>query len=456
MVKTIKCPICGEDILVLEEAKTVQCVCGKKYNNPYYNEISSVDDNRVDNSKETLINLLTLRTSVYGINEEVGKIKSEQYKLQKLQSSNDEMRAAKDREIGGLRMSKRSNDDVVKEYLSNKQSKLKQESQTISENTNKKEHKFTWIFVCVVAGIIGFLVFVIFAGLICNGIVPYPFPFGGDGNIALSACEDAGQKTTAVLNGSTQAFVLGLIVAAGLSILGILGLNLSKTLISTSGSIKQYKVEHQMNNYSSTKEYDIDTKKLIAENEYRNRQIDSEIMQLVTSRDNASKQRLAEINKMQNSIHLLRKNANKFLTAVEQEYNNLLTVSDWENLDYIIYLFVTRRADSMKEALHLLDEQKRTEMIVETLESSSNYLAQHISGAISQLGNNLKTEFEKVNRSLNQIHKDIVAASDRAHNDSVALNHTMLTTQMLMTSFAMQSNEMMSNISSTLKRNTIY
>lgn len=205
---------------------------------------------------------------------------------------------------------------------------------------------------------------------------------------------------------------------------------------------------------------DEDRQRIISQNRSKNKEIDDKINAIDREINNHKANRRKEIANLQVKINVLGKVAGANLTFLENEYGSFLHISDWGNLDYLIYLFVTRRADNMKEALHLLDEQKRTEMIVEAIKSSSQYLAQNISVTINQLGNMLQSEFSNINQSLSQINSSIIASAKQAHADSVAIKQsvltTQMTTQMLMSSFAIQSNAMMSNISGILSRNTKY
>ena len=67
--------------------------------------------------------------------------------------------------------------------------------------------------------------------------------------------------------------------------------------------------------------------------------------------------------------------------TLKGEEGAIVSESDWENLDLIIYYFETGRATTVKEALFLVDRQKQTEAIVKAIENAGNQIAQTIATA---------------------------------------------------------------------------
>ena len=72
--------------------------------------------------------------------------------------------------------------------------------------------------------------------------------------------------------------------------------------------------------------------------------------------------------------------------ALQQEYGALIHNRDWENLDYIIYMLETGRADSMKEALQLVDSERRTERIIEAVKGASKMICSTLAESARRLG----------------------------------------------------------------------
>ena len=63
------------------------------------------------------------------------------------------------------------------------------------------------------------------------------------------------------------------------------------------------------------------------------------------------------------------------VAAVDNTFNDLIDIRDWENLDYILYCLETRRADNMKEALAAVDRQRQTEQIVSAVEAAGKEIS---------------------------------------------------------------------------------
>lgn len=59
-------------------------------------------------------------------------------------------------------------------------------------------------------------------------------------------------------------------------------------------------------------------------------------------------------------------------------FGTILDKRDWENLDLIIYYYETGRADSVKEALQLVDKEKRNDALVEAIGIATNEICQSI------------------------------------------------------------------------------
>ena len=73
-----------------------------------------------------------------------------------------------------------------------------------------------------------------------------------------------------------------------------------------------------------------------------------------------------------------------------QKYAPLLHQSDFDKLDYILYLFDTNRCDTMREALLQLDEQKRNDRIVSSINEAQSYISTNITKSIGALGDNIR------------------------------------------------------------------
>lgn len=74
-------------------------------------------------------------------------------------------------------------------------------------------------------------------------------------------------------------------------------------------------------------------------------------------------------------------NTYSLYVTLKQDYASIISESDWENLDFIIYYFETNRATTIQEALILLDGQKQTEAIVNAVQDAGNLISRTIAGA---------------------------------------------------------------------------
>ena len=85
------------------------------------------------------------------------------------------------------------------------------------------------------------------------------------------------------------------------------------------------------------------------------------------------------------------------------KYAYLLHESDFESLDYIIYLFVSKRSDTMKEALHLLDHEKRANRIVECIFGATNYLVNNLRSIIIEYGTRLEMAIAAISTNISAL-----------------------------------------------------
>lgn len=121
----------------------------------------------------------------------------------------------------------------------------------------------------------------------------------------------------------------------------------------------------------------------------------------VKARDDLKKEINAEknenkrkINECQSSISAIESRNRNYITvsndtlkqlsksiynAAVEKYGSTLDTRDWKYLDYIIYVFETRRADTIKEALAALDKYLQTQEIVAVIKRASDEVAYYIS-----------------------------------------------------------------------------
>lgn len=94
------------------------------------------------------------------------------------------------------------------------------------------------------------------------------------------------------------------------------------------------------------------------------------------------------------------------IDALDDAYSDMIDVRDWQNVDIIIYALETRRAENMKEALVVVDGERRTERLEMAITDAGNAICQSINTGLRRL----QGEMTRCFGILGQI---IVAQTDR-------------------------------------------
>ena len=117
------------------------------------------------------------------------------------------------------------------------------------------------------------------------------------------------------------------------------------------------------------------------------------------------------------SIHS--KQGEEIYNSLVANYSYLLDERDWQNLDLIIYMYETGRADTIKEALHHVDKARQTEQIVQMVSSATQVICGTISRSFQTLENTmikcasiLSAQLSDINSTQNKILRDVSATRD--------------------------------------------
>lgn len=78
------------------------------------------------------------------------------------------------------------------------------------------------------------------------------------------------------------------------------------------------------------------------------------------------------------ALNSLRLEYNAFCDALRREYDDLIDERDWKYTDYIIFALETRRADNMKEALRYVDDEIRSNRMVNAMRQAAAQICQTI------------------------------------------------------------------------------
>ena len=126
-------------------------------------------------------------------------------------------------------------------------------------------------------------------------------------------------------------------------------------------------------------------------------------------------------------------NALKKLTA------SLITERDWGNLDLVIYYFETGRAETIKEALQLVDRQKQTDAIIYAIEQVGNKISNMISTATVALMKTIKYACDEIVDNIRAVNANL---SELTHKVNVISDKTdmLASTAMLQNALLSQAN----------------
>lgn len=112
---------------------------------------------------------------------------------------------------------------------------------------------------------------------------------------------------------------------------------------------------------------------------------------------------------------------NVFYNALKEQFNWLLDERDWQYLDLIIYQIETRRADSVKEALQLVDRELQTERIQRSLGEATQAICHTLARGFSQLQSTINVCCERICSRLDNISNQLDYMSAQMTVQSIQL-----------------------------------
>lgn len=104
-------------------------------------------------------------------------------------------------------------------------------------------------------------------------------------------------------------------------------------------------------------------------------------------------------------------NSNIKASLIEQ-FSNIINISDWRNIDLILFYLQTGRADTVKEALYQLDRQRQAEMIASTIKQATEHICNTINTATANLMCEINNSFSKLCTTINMITHNVVDTID--------------------------------------------
>lgn len=86
-----------------------------------------------------------------------------------------------------------------------------------------------------------------------------------------------------------------------------------------------------------------------------------------------------------------------------RNYNGLLPFSHWKNLDWVIYYVSEAYADTVKEALNLMLQQRQNDRVVQAISSMEKNVSATINRGVSSLKSTMQSGFESISVQLDEI-----------------------------------------------------
>lgn len=105
------------------------------------------------------------------------------------------------------------------------------------------------------------------------------------------------------------------------------------------------------------------------------------------------------------------------ITVLNNTFSDIVDYRDWGNIDYIIYTLETRRADTMKEALQLTDQEKRANRIIEAVRQASAEICRTLDLSIGRLQNDMRMCFNVLNDRMTQQANTILSSVGNLKSD---------------------------------------
>lgn len=113
------------------------------------------------------------------------------------------------------------------------------------------------------------------------------------------------------------------------------------------------------------------------------------------------------------------------INALDDSFSDMIDMRDWENTDILIYALETRRAENMKEALQVVDGERRTERIVEAVNTAGQEICKSINTGLRRLQGEMTRCFGILGQ-LVVLQGDRIAGHIQSLGDDIAANNSYM------------------------------
>lgn len=156
--------------------------------------------------------------------------------------------------------------------------------------------------------------------------------------------------------------------------------------------------------------------------------------------------------------------------ALVEYTEGLLVEDDWKNVDLLIFYLKTGRADSLQDALLLVDKQRQTDQITEAISTAAKYVESSldkISTKIEHLSTNISKEFNMLSKTIERNNTYLMGAIsgtsavvtsqiNRLNEDMSRQNQALLSAQELNNALLAHSNTQSDELMNELRYNQKY
>lgn len=148
-------------------------------------------------------------------------------------------------------------------------------------------------------------------------------------------------------------------------------------------------------------------------------EIDQEIVRITSDHNQTVAHANSVIRKAKETLPLCKQklteiveNSKQIIDCAKEAYR-VIDYRDWENVDLLIFYFETGRAESLKEALQLVDRQRQTNEIVNAIHYASAQISSSIEISIKKLGKALALSFDRLSAQMQQQHRELLESNEK-------------------------------------------
>ena len=99
--------------------------------------------------------------------------------------------------------------------------------------------------------------------------------------------------------------------------------------------------------------------------------------------------------------------------ALRQQFGSILMEADWENVDLLIFYLNSGRADSLKEALQLVDRQRQTDQISSAIRTAAEHISFTMQSNTYRLAQVMTGCFSELSKQIQQNHVAVLSSMDQ-------------------------------------------